>query len=188
MICGETTVHHIGCRTSPRVCACLCGPFFPLASPLQALPKHQAGHRLAADLHSRLLEPLVDPRGAVGLPGSTMDVLDPLRQDSIFLPACRRGSIQPCAVSASGVLQQTTHHGRRIGCPVGFHEIEDPSWSEPVSRADQAAAFPGWAPGQCSKRSRSRRTCMFSRRSRLNASRSAVVSPNGHVLRAGRPA
>jgi hypothetical protein len=66
-----------------------------------------------------------------------------------------------------GRHQQGAHPTHRILGLVGSHESEDLGGIDPVSRANQAAAF---ARISCSSRSR-----RFSRRNRSNSSRSAAV-------------
>ena len=62
------------------------------------------------------------------------------------------------------------HRGYWITILIRLHESEDFSGIEPVSRANQAAAF--------DRISRSMRSCRFSRRRRTNSFRSSVVNPS----------
>ena len=72
---------------------------------------------------------------------------------------CRRVQYrQPCIVPAGGDAQHLAHRGYGISCLVGFHKLEDSGGIEPVSRANQAAAFPEKASGRCARISRSRRS------------------------------
>ena len=88
---------------------------------------------------------------------------------------CQQPRAPTPAVAASIVpgLRHAEHacnsRDREAGL-VRAHEFEDPDGTAPVSRADQAAAR--------ERISRSSRSCLFSRRSRANSSRSAAASPS----------
>src|SRR5690606_39242876 len=88
----------------------------------------------------------------------------------IAFPPLRRLAIPPCVVPAGGDLQHAALRGDGPDRLMRSHEFEDPDGIEPVSRANQAAAF--------DKISRSVFSCFTSRRSRPSSSRSAVVRPS----------
>ena len=99
-----------------------------------------------------------------------MDQENSLAQLGVETGALRRRTLPPRVVSAGGDLQQATHPRHRIARLIHLDELEDPGGIEPVSRANQAAAF--------ARTSRSSRSCLFSRRRRTSSSRSAVVNPS----------
>src|SRR6266851_207698 len=72
--------------------------------------------------------------------------------------------------SHSSVAKKLSHIALSKQSPIRVHELERRDGTEPVSVANQAAAFDNI--------SRSSRSTRFSRRSRLSSSRSAVVSPS----------
>src|SRR6266851_3875632 len=83
---------------------------------------------------------------------------------------CRRRALAPRIVAAGGDGQHPAHRGNCVHGLIRVHELERRDGTEPVSVANQAAAFDSI--------SRSSRSTRFSRRSRLSSSRSAVVSPS----------
>jgi hypothetical protein len=112
----------------------------------------------------------MDPGHPVGSSGSAVNRLDPLRKRRIGCRPLRERPILPRMISAGGDSQQTAHRGYRVNILIRLHESEDLSGIEPVSRANQAAAF--------DKISRSMRNCRFSRRKRTSSLRSSVVNPS----------
>src|SRR5713226_7542758 len=78
--------------------------------------------------------------------------------------------LAPRIVAAGGDGQHPAHRGNPVIGLIRVHELERRDGTEPVSVANQAAAFDSI--------SRSSRSTRFSRRSRLSSSRSAVVSPS----------
>ncbi len=99
-----------------------------------------------------------------------MDLVDPRSEAHIGPCTDRYGPIYPGIEAAFGDLQQPAHHPYRIGGLIRLHEPEDFFDVVPVSLANQAAAF--------ERISRSIRSCLFSRRSRVSSSRSGVLSPS----------
>src|SRR5216683_1308665 len=83
---------------------------------------------------------------------------------------CRRRALAPRIVAAGGDGQHPAHRGNCVHGLIRVHELERRDGTEPVSVANQAAAFDSI--------SRSSRSTRFSRRNRLSSSRSAVVSPS----------
>src|SRR3954447_14148849 len=82
----------------------------------------------------------------------------------------RRGrATAPGIVAGLRHAEHACHQRDREAGLVRAHEPEDPDGITPVSRANQAVAR--------ERMSRSRRSCLFSRRSRLNSSRSAALRP-----------
>src|SRR6266851_6110998 len=83
----------------------------------------------------------------------------------------RRGRpLTPRIVAGGGDSQHPAHRGNPVYGLIRVHELERRDGTEPVSVANQAAAFDSI--------SRSSRSTRFSRRNRLSSSRSAVVSPS----------
>src|SRR6266481_2609053 len=83
---------------------------------------------------------------------------------------CRWRPLAPRIVAAGGDGQHPAHRGNFVDGLIRVHELERRDGTEPVSVANQAAAFESI--------SRSSRSTRFSRRNRLSSSRSAVVSPS----------
>ena len=148
---------------------------------LQARTVHQASHALSSHLDAFVtqLGTLVAPdrvvmntRRTICAPRTRVCGPDALGQPCILARPLRRTTFQPRVEAADGDPQQATCRrapsvpdrcGDRIACPVRLHELEDPDGIESVSRANQAAAF--------ARISRSRRSCLFSRRRRASSSR-----------------
>src|SRR5713226_4154661 len=78
--------------------------------------------------------------------------------------------LAPRIVAAGGDGQHPAHRGNPVYGLIRVHELERRDGTEPVSVANQAAAFDSI--------SRSSRSTRFSRRNRLSSSRSAVASPS----------
>ena len=138
------------------------------ADPRQASAAHQSCHPLATHVGFLSRQLGMDAWGTVGALGHGVDPSDPLQQRRIGLRSGRRWPPLPSMMATGGDIQQPAHHGDRIAGLVGSHELEDPDGTEPVSRANQAAAF--------ARISRSWRSCRTSRRRRLSSSRSAPFS------------
>src|SRR5713101_4266024 len=83
---------------------------------------------------------------------------------------CRRRALAPRIVAAGGDGQHPAPRGNCVHGLIRVHELERRDGTEPVSVANQAAAFDSI--------SRSSRSTRFSHRNRLSSSRSAVVSPS----------
>ena len=83
----------------------------------------------------------MDAGCAVGPARDAVNVADASEHCSIALGAGRRRPALPRVVPAGGDPQQPAHRGDGIEGPVGSHKLEDPDGIEPVSRANQAAAF-----------------------------------------------
>src|ERR1019366_2448648 len=78
--------------------------------------------------------------------------------------------LPPCIEAAGGDAQHPAHRRGSITGLIRTHELERRDGTEPVSVANQAAAF--------DKISRSSRRTRFSRLSRVSSWRSSVVSPS----------
>src|SRR5229473_2717307 len=78
--------------------------------------------------------------------------------------------LTPRIVAGGGDSEYPAHRGNPVYGLIRVHELERRDGTEPVSVANQAAAFDSI--------SRSLRSTRFSRRKRLSSSRSAVVSPS----------
>ena len=112
----------------------------------------------------------MDAGRPIGTARGRMDLADAPQQRRVRPCPLRGFPAAPRVIAAGGDLQQPAHHGNRIHGLVGSHELEDPDGTEPVSRANQAAAF--------ARISRSWRSRRFSRFSRRSSSRSAPVNPS----------
>ena len=112
----------------------------------------------------------MDPGHPVSPFGSLVNCLDPLHNHCIGRCPLRGRPLFPRMISAGGDAQQTAHRGYGISTLIRLHESEDFPGIEPVSRANQAAAF--------DKISRSIRSCRFSLRRRTSSLRSSVVNPS----------
>src|SRR2546428_7518886 len=99
-----------------------------------------------------------------------MNRADARREFRVGARPCRRRALAPRIVAAGGDGQHPAHRGNPVFGLIRVHELERRDGTEPVSVANQAAAFDNI--------SRSSRSTRFSRRSRLSSSRSAVVSPS----------
>src|ERR1700737_936939 len=99
-----------------------------------------------------------------------MNRADARREFRVGARACRWRPLTPRIVAAGGDSQYPAHRGNPVYGLIRVHELERRDGTEPVSVANQAAAFDSI--------SRSSRSTRFSRRSRLSSSRSAVVSPS----------
>ena len=168
-VCGEISLHQIGCRPCSWLSYRGQNPF-PSTNALHAGSSHQTSNPLAPNPHSLILQLFIHTRGSIGAPGSKINPSDPVRQDGIFPRSRRHRTLKPCVVAAGGDLQQSAHHGHGITRLVGFHELEDSGGIESVSRANQAAAF--------ANISRSSRSRLFSRRNRVSSFRSSVMRPS----------
>ena len=111
-----------------------------------------------------------DPGHSIGTPGTGVDGPQTPAQDGVGFGPSRGWAAPPRVVAAGGDTQHPAHRGDVIQGLVRLHEREDLGGTEPVSRANQAAAFE-----RISRSSRSRR---FSRRSRNSSSCSSVVRPS----------
>ncbi len=99
-----------------------------------------------------------------------MDSPHPLQQHRVSQGVGRREAVPPSIVACLRHAEHAGHGGDREDGLVRVHEPEDPDGTAPVSRANQAAAR--------ERMSRYTRSCLFSRRSRANSSRSAVLRPS----------
>jgi hypothetical protein len=70
-----------------------------------------------------------------------MDLPDARQQRRVCLGPGRGGPGSLGVIAAGGDLQQAAHHGDRMHGPGGSHKLEPLDGIEPVSRANQAAAF-----------------------------------------------
>ena len=95
---------------------------------------------------------MVDPLALLlaGLPGygephschaTLMQCSDPLAQPGIGLRPCRGRAIQPRVIATGGDLQDAAQRSHRIVGLIPLHEFQPFDGIDPVSRANQAAAF-----------------------------------------------
>src|SRR6202011_4960292 len=99
-----------------------------------------------------------------------MNRSDPCAQCRIGAPPRGGWPFLPGVVATGRDFQYAAHGGDPVAGLIRVHELERRDGTEPVSVANQAAAFDNI--------SRSSRRVRFSRLSRLSSSRSAVVSPS----------
>jgi len=83
----------------------------------------------------------MNTRCSVSPPTTGMNRSDSLKENGILLCSSGWASHPPRVVPAGGDFQQTAHRGNRIAILVCTHELVDLGGTEPVSRANQAAAF-----------------------------------------------
>ena len=137
---------------------------------LQALRSHQSSHPLATDsgpLRRRARHGCAERRRSLAIAGESTRSWHSVPHP---LAIASRRTLSPRVVAAGGDVQHSAHRGDRVGGLIRSHELEDFSGTEPVSRANQAAAF--------ARISRSCRSWRFSRRSRWSSFRSCVVRPS----------
>ena len=166
---AEVAVDQVGRRPVVLVPPGCCRAAVPMAGAHQARLTHQTSDPLAAVPLSAPTQIGMDARRPVGLPRTGMHRLDALQQGRVGRGVGGRWPLQPGVVARLGHAEHACHCGNRERGLVRAHEPEEPDGSVPVSRANQAAAF--------DRISRSGRNCLFSRRSRVNSSRSAAVRP-----------
>ena len=165
----EVAIHEIGCGPCLAIAESRVGTLAP-AHAGQAQRAHEPGDPLAADVHAERRQLRVDPTLAVGAARPRVDDADLFHERRIGRGARRRRADGPRVVPAGGDAQHAALRGDRMHGLVAPHELESFGGIEPVSRANQAAAF--------FKISRSSRRTLFSRRSRRSSSRSSVVRPS----------
>lgn len=134
------------------------------------LGSHETSDALLGDAHLPLGQFHVNSGSSIRPAALEVDRPDLPGQHAVAQHARRRTSLRPRVVAAGGDAQDPTHRRYGILGPVRAHELESLDGIDPVSRANQAAAFDNI--------SRSSRNCRFSRRSRRSSSRSADVSPS----------
>ncbi len=134
---------------------------------LQAQLYHHPSDSLAAHRQALFGEIVEESGGPIRALGKPVKLSDPRRQRRILARSLRRLAIQPRVVAAGGDLQHSALRGYGIVGLMRSHEFEDPDGIEPVSRANQTAAF--------DRISRSVFSCFTSRRRRPRSSRSALV-------------
>ncbi len=98
-----------------------------------------------------------------------MDCSHPLQQRHLGKCVGRGQALPPGLAAQFRHAEHARQRGNRKDSLVRAHELEDPDGIAPVSQANQAAAR--------ERMSRSSRSCLFSRRSRANSSRSTAAKP-----------
>src|SRR5208337_398182 len=131
---------------------------------------HQPRDPLATDADALRGQLGVNARRAVGCARAFMNRLDTQAQFPIGTRSLRARPYTPRIVAAGGDSQHPAHRGNPVHGLIRTHELERRDGTEPVSVANQAAAF--------DKISRSSRSTRFSRLSRVSSSRSLLVSPS----------
>ena len=102
---------------------------------------HEPGHPLATNGHTLGSQLSVDTRHPIGAPGPAVDIHYPVPQCPVSQLPARWATPQPRVVAAGGDTQQTTHAPHRIVGLVSLHEPKRRRGVDPVSSANQAAAF-----------------------------------------------
>ena len=136
----ESTLDEVRCPTSRVVAARGPRPFAP-RYPCQVHLSHQSSHSLASDMDAVLGEFGVNARCPIGATAALMDVADARLEDIIALPAPRRLTVSPRVEPARGDAEHAGHRGDAVEGLIRSHELERFPGTEPVSRANQAAAF-----------------------------------------------
>src|SRR5271170_7409081 len=167
--CDEVTIDQIGRWTCMAVTHCGGYPLAP-AHTDQACRVHQPRYALAPHLDALSLEFGVDARRAIGPARVLMNRSHPRAEFRVRPGARRRRPLTPRVVPAGGDFQHPTHPRNPVHGLIRAHEFERRDGTEPVSVANQAAAFDSI--------SRSSRRTRFSRRKRASSWRSSLVSPS----------
>src|SRR5580700_7817816 len=142
----------------------------PQCCALEPGSAHQPRHALAPDTNTVIVGQLgMDVRRAVRATRTTVNHCNLAGQHQIDALALAHRPIQPGVEAAPRNLEQSAHGPDRVDGLVHFDEPEERFEVASLSVANQAAAF-----DRISRSSFSRR---FSRRSRVNSSRSALVRP-----------
>ena len=137
----EVPPHHVRPGASPRVPARRRRPPAPPRHALDPQPPHQPPHPLLAHPLALRLERRVDPRAAVRLPALGPDRPDPLLEILVPPRPPRRRTLQPVVVPAGGETQHPGTWPQAETQPVRLHERISPPGIDPLSLANQAAAF-----------------------------------------------
>src|SRR5690606_28018852 len=106
-----------------------------------AVLAHQTGHALLADADPALLEVRVDPKRAVRAVRLGVRSSDGSDDLGVTLGPRGRWALQPGVEAAPGDSEDLGHARDGEGGLLRSHELEGPDGTEPVSRANQAAAF-----------------------------------------------
>src|SRR5271167_2445373 len=130
----------------------------------------QPRHALAPYFNALCSEFGVDPWRTIGRVRALMNRAHAKAELRVRAAARRRRPLPPCIEAAGGDTQYPAHRRDPITGLIRTHELERRDGSEPVSVANQAAAFDNI--------SRSSRRIRFSRRKRVSSWRSSVVSPS----------
>ena len=160
----ESTLDEVRCPTSGVVSARSARPLAP-RYPCQTHLSHQSSYALASDVDTVSGELGVNARRPVGTTAALMNVADARLEHIVALPAPRRLAVSPRVEPARGDAEHAGHRGGAVAGLIRSHELERFPGTEPVSRANQAAAF-----ASISRSSRNRR---FSRRRRRSSSRAS---------------
>src|SRR5690625_2297500 len=108
-------------------------------------------------------------RGRPYDPSPSRDLLYPLTEQGVGHGASRGRTARPGIVATPGDAKYAAHHRDWVDGLVCSYELEDSGVSEPLSRANQAAAI---------NISFSWRRILFSRRSRFSSSASLLLRPS----------
>ena len=112
----------------------------------------------------------MDARRTIGAARVFMNRSQPRAEFRVRPAARRRRPLAPRVVPAGGDCQHSTHRRNPVAGLIHAHELERRDGTEPVSVANQAAAF--------DRISRSSRRIRFSRRKRVSSCRSSLVRPS----------
>ena len=166
---GERAGHLVRGRALPPIADRRRNPR-PPTDATHAGPAHEPGDALPAHPPASRDEFGMDARRPIRATRVHMNGPNLLESLLVRADAATPAALPPRIVPAGRDLQHTAQGGQGMGGSVRRHEFEDLDGIEPVSRANQAAAF--------SRIVRSSRRRAFSRRSRRSSSRSTVVSPS----------
>src|SRR5208283_1067801 len=165
----EVALDQIGGRARVAIAHGGVNPLAPAGAD-QTGPFQQPRHSLTPYFNALCSELGVDPWRTIGRMRALMNRTHANAQLRVGAAARRRRPLPPCMVAAGGDTQHPAHRCDPITGLIRTHELERRDGTEPVSVANQDAAF--------DKISRSSRRVRFSRRRRPSSSRSAVVSPS----------
>jgi len=163
--------------------------FFRRRGPYEASPRyasqsrqpHQPGHALAADVNAVLQGKFrVDAGSSVALLREAVDGVNLRGQPYVLKGALTGWSIAPSVIAARRDPEQSAHNPYPVGGLVCLYESVERFVFGALSWANQAAAF--------ERISRSSLSWRFSRFSRVNSWRSALVNPPLPGRRLDRPA
>jgi hypothetical protein len=131
---------------------------------------HQTCDPFVADVNALIAKISLDTGSAVVFARLPPACFDPIAESHVCERMRRWCSRRPRIVPTRGNSERTALRGNRIFGLIALHESEDLFGTVSVSRANQAAAF--------DRISRSILSCLFSRRNRVNSTRSSLERPS----------
>ncbi len=164
----------------------------PAACGQEAGIAHQPGRALASMPFPGCPQTGMRAGRAIGLARGGAHDADPLPQRRVSRGVGRDGAAKPRVVAGLGRTGRARHDADGDNGLVRAHELDDPDGTAPVSRGNQTRAPSREREGRPAaareRMPRSKRKCLFSRRSRVSSSRSPGASWRSGFLPSGRPA